>query len=414
MSRFLIFFLSVCFSGALQAQTGQRNIELGITDTLSPKTFHAGFPVSKLKGYRLVDQLTGKTFPAQAVDSLRLVCLLNGIEPGRRQFKLLESRSGKLNRGVKVTADRQTVKVSVDGKPVFSYHLEKVKPPPDSPAYYERSGFIHPLMSPNGVVLTDDFPAGHAHQHGIFMTWVNTTFRGSKVDFWNQHQKTGTVEHVDFNIVEQGPVFTKLKFVLDHRSHVHGAVLRETWYVTIYSRSAFFLFDLESTQENITRDTLYLNQYHYGGLALRGNRAWNRHDTANYRADWRLLTDSGFVASNANHRHAEWVDIAGDIGNKTGGVTVFSHPDNFRHPQAIRVHPEMPYWCYAPVVDGPFQIAPAEKLVSKYRYFVHEGEPDTEKIRALQIEWAEVNVLKPCWKKDGKEAAQLPEAVNQN
>ena len=67
--------------------------------------------------------------------------------------------------------------------------------PRGSTPYYRRSGQIHPLYTPTGRVVSDDFPPDHAHQHGVFFAWVNTTFEGRHLDFWNQKEQTGRIEH---------------------------------------------------------------------------------------------------------------------------------------------------------------------------------------------------------------------------
>ena len=54
------------------------------------------------------------------------------------------------------------------------------------------------------------------------------------------------------------------------------------------------------------------------------------------------------------------------------------HPDNFRFPQWVRLHPTMPYFVYAPMVEEPFDISPGKPYVSKFRYVTFDGEPDTK------------------------------------
>ena len=51
-------------------------------------------------------------------------------------------------------------------------------------------------------------------------------------------------------------------------------------------------------------------------------------------------------------------------------AAVICSPKNFRAPQHVRIHPNKPYFCFAPMVEGPFQIAPGKKYVSRYRYLV--------------------------------------------
>jgi len=324
------------------------------------------------------------------IDSMTLFFMSEENMPvGNHTFSLISSNQ-KIKKQPSVTINKQQngLLVKVKNKPVFFYHIQEAMPPPDSPAYYRRSGFIHPLYSPSGKILTDDFPAGHVHQHGIFMAWTNTTFKKSFVDFWNQHSKKGTVEHIQTLEIAEGPLVTQLKTSLRHKSHEHGEVLKEKWTITIYPLQDYFLFDLESEQQNTTTDTLYLNNYHYGGLAFRGSRQWNPDDIKNYKGSWSILTSEGIKDSSANHTHARWVDASGKIDESIAGATVFNHPANFRYPQAIRVHPQMPYWTYAPVADGAFYIAPGQFYRSKFRYYVHDEQVKPEIIEKLYEAWA--------------------------
>jgi hypothetical protein len=274
-------------------------------------------------------------------------------------------------------------------QPLLFYHTAEVKPPADSPAYYKRSGFIHPLFTPHGKILTDDFPAGHAHQHALFAAWVNTMFKNDSVDFWNQHNNTGTVEHVAIKKIAEGPVMAQLEVSLRYKSFEHGEVLQEKWQLDFYPFADNYMFDLRLEQVNATQDTLFLNQYHYGGLAFRGSRQWNPHDKIHYRKNWNIITSEGIKDSAANGTHARWVDAFGPIDGALAGATVFNHPSNFRYPQAIRVHPSMPYWAFAPVVDGAFTIGPGEIYRAQFRYFVHDGPVDKYLLEMVEKDWVE-------------------------
>ncbi len=44
----------------------------------------------------------------------------------------------------------------------------------------------------------------------------------------------------------------------------------------------------------------------------------------------------------------------------------------------------MPYFCWAPMVLGEFEIAPGKPYVSKFRYIVHKGAPDSS---SLNNQW---------------------------
>lgn len=345
-------------------------------------------PVGTL--YMLKNTKTGKSAVAQLLDSVTLVFILpDSMAPGTWNTYTASriARYKAPQHPVRVTQKKNGLQVSIKNKPIFFYHTQEAMPPADSPSYYRRSGFIHPLYSPGGQILTDDFPAGHTHQHAIFNAWTNTTFRKEFVDFWNQHHKRGTVEHIEVTRIKEGPVVTELRVKLRHKSLLHGEVLREMWAIRVYPFSDYYLFDLISEERNVTTDTLFLNKYHYGGLGFRGSSHWNEHDKKNFQGHWQILTSEGIRDSAANHTHARWVDASGLINGRAAGATVFDHPINFRYPQPIRVHPNMPYWVYSPVVDGAFTINPGTWYRSQYRYYVHQQMADTGTLERFEKDW---------------------------
>ena len=57
--------------------------------------------------------------------------------------------------------------------PFFTYQGSEVQPPEGMDPIYARSGFIHPLRSPSGLVLTEAFPPDHAHPAwSLFSAWT--------------------------------------------------------------------------------------------------------------------------------------------------------------------------------------------------------------------------------------------------
>jgi len=351
----------------------------------SPLLITTGKDLPAGSKYTLVNEETGKAYPAQVLESGQLLVFVDSMAAETSGNYALRpgSEEDLATYTPKINLSDEGLEITIDGNPVLFYQTATASPPEELPDYYKRSGMIHPLYSPEGQVLTDAFPAGHTHQHAIFNAWVNTRFKGEKVDFWNQHQETGTVEHVDMVHTEEGVNAALFESILSHISLKEGEVLEEKWRVMVYPATDYFLFDLYSEQTNTSEDTLYILDYHYGGMGFRGSREWNEVDSVHFTNSWNILTSEGYTNENANHTHASWVAAFGEVDGKTAGSTVFGFPDNFRYPQAIRVHPTMPYWVYAPMVDGEFYIAPGETFKSSFRYYVHQGEPDERVIKNI-------------------------------
>ncbi|PYJ93742.1 MAG: hypothetical protein DME23_25805 [Verrucomicrobia bacterium] len=147
---------------------------------------------------------------------------------------------------------------------------------------FKRGGYLHPVLTPSGKLITDDYPPNHLHHHGIWFPWTKTEFEGRQPDFWNMGEGKGTVEFVALHLTWNGPVHggfqTRHRFV-DLTAPEPRVALNETWQVTLYNvgrgAARYWMFDLVSTQECATASPLILPKYYYGGLGVRGNWAWN-------------------------------------------------------------------------------------------------------------------------------------------
>ncbi|MEO0733314.1 MAG: PmoA family protein [Bacteroidota bacterium] len=295
--------------------------------------------------------------------------------------RALENTGGEL----RLEHVSECLRVHHGDREVLTYWL-KPQLPDSLPAHYIRNGFLHPVKSPAGTTITDDFPVGHAHQHGVFSAWTKTTFRDTFVDFWNQQKGLGTVEHQELLEKIDEPGFVGFKTRLVHRSLAHGPVLEEEMTIRVHDRDDVFVWDLRSEQTNVSTDTLFLEKHVYGGFGFRGNKLWNEADSVNFSSPARFLTSEGRERAEANHTRPEWTAMYGEIVGATAGLAVLPHPENFRYPQPVRVHPEMPYFSVSPVVEEGFFIPPGGRYVSRFRVVTFDGEPPLETINSLSWE----------------------------
>ncbi|MCA8997883.1 MAG: PmoA family protein [Planctomycetaceae bacterium] len=293
---------------------------------------------------------------------------------------VLGTFAGKVDEATFVECHQQddVLRVTSHGREVFTYHIGISEPPVGVDKLFRRSGHIHPVKTPSGKVVTEEFPADHLHQHAIFSAWVKTEFEGRPVDFWNQHKGQGTVRHAKLISSESGTVFAEFTVALEHvdLSAPEGpkVALNETWNVRVYGTPSGHLFDLKSTQRTASDSPLSVQEYHYGGMAARGAGEWLGQPEANF------LTSEGKNRVDGNHSRPDWVSMHGLVDGVPCGLAVFSSPRNFRSPQPVRLHPSKPYFVFSPCVLGDFQIAPGEEAVSEYRYFAYDGPPDLNRL----------------------------------
>ncbi|MEZ6088569.1 MAG: DUF6807 family protein [Pirellulaceae bacterium] len=252
---------------------------------------------------------------------------------------------------------------------VLVYNKQAPTLPEGMNPIYKRSGFIHPVRSPQGLTVTDVYPPDHAHQDGIFAAWVRTNYDGREIDFWNLPGKTGRVLHdrvvatYDDDSDEKKTVGFEVELIHRIVAEPQVDVLRERWKVTVHPREEdYFCFDLQTTQNAITEKPLIVSKYHYGGVALRGPAQWivpGKSDASDSNADAaakpRLFTDAASDRLAGNHQPARWVTLSGTQDGREVSISVMSHPENFRSPQMVRLHPTKPYFCFAPCVAKPLK-----------------------------------------------------------
>ena len=272
------------------------------------------------------------------------------------------------------------ITASIDQVEVMRYAIKTLMPPDTSPAYYQRSGFIHPLKTLSGKTITAGFPKGHMHQHGVFNAWRNAQFKGKFVDFWNQQAQLGTVRHLEVLDIQNGSSSSSFKVALQQVAFRDGdtlPALNETWDIIITSKVDHWTLDWSIQQQCAGEDTLFLDEYHYGGAAFRGCENWNV-ETGAFDSLVFFITDEGKTHANGNHSRPKWVAMYGETGEGQAGIGMMGHSTNFRHPQPVRIHPVMPYFVFTPSVLGDWYIAPGQTYNGQYRLVVYDGKPPIE------------------------------------
>lgn len=289
-----------------------------------------------------------------------------------------------------LTETDDVIRVALRGKPVLEYVKTEKPVPAGIEPHYRRSGYIHPVYTPTGQEITGDFPADHAHQHALYFAWTKAKFDGKEVDFWNQAKDLGRIEFREVVSLKRDE--RQVSFSVKHAFTVAAGdkrvdALHEIWTVTVHhTPEDHFLFDIESVQECATPKPLNLPQYHYGGMAFRGNYQWlkEKDDHSIHPGDLQILTSEGKNRWEGNDTRPNWVAFTGQIAGQDVSASIFCSPKNFRAPQPVRIHPNKPYFCFAPMIEGPFAISPGEKYTSRYRYLVTSKAAD---VTAIQKHW---------------------------
>ena len=288
-----------------------------------------------------------------------------------------------------ITAEKtgSVLHFAISGKTICDYQMEAGDVPEGVDQVFKHGAHLHPICSPSGKLVTGNHPDDHRWHRGVWMAWTKTEFGDSHPDFWNMG-KVGEAlaAEVRFDKLTKswgGPDsggFISQHLFLDHSHAPEQKVLNETWEVAVSQKTLdgtlANIIDLTSTQTCAGEKPLKLPKYHYGGLGVRGNLAWNPVEAVT------MLTSEGHDRKAGDSTKGKWVHIGGMVDGAPTGMAILMHPSNFRFPQPLRLNPKNPQLCIAPSQDGNWSIDPGKPYISKYRLLVFDGKPDAKWIEA--------------------------------
>ena len=364
-----------------------------INTPVSADISNLGLPLNdiSLVLYEIIDDKKVKTdCQVEQGNIPRLWWILSG-NTGAKEKRLYHLYPGEKNESTPVAAKLSDydLKLKTGEKNILSYRYAIHYPPEGVPAKYKRSAFIHPLLSPNGNVMTRINPPDHYHHYGIWNPWTRVEFRDERIDFWNLYLSQGTVEFDGFLSKSSGSIFGAFKARQSHiafnirgeNKEVINEILDTRAIVTeLVNGKKAYLVDYTSLLSCATMDEVILEAYRYGGgIGFRANEEWTNKNS-------KVLTSEGLDRKQADASHARWVDVNGGFKNGTrSGILFMSHPSNRKHPESMRVWPvdanngrgDM-YFQFCPIRHEEWVLKPGKQYSQKYRLIIYDGEIDAD------------------------------------
>lgn len=255
------------------------------------------------------------------------------------------------------------------GRAFLTYNAAYLPSPKKEAPWFGRSGFIHPVLTPKGKTVTTPFPSDHLHQHGIMFAWTSGRIDGRKVDFWNSKLLQGKIEHVETVSASDEKIVVKLRHI-DLKGGEKAAI-NETWEISKVNHPTLNIFDLKSTQVPALKNGVDIAKYHYGALCVRSI------------SGFKALTSDGKDRTAGNHTMPTWVAFSGQVDSEEFGIAGIQHKSNFRFPQPVRIHPKMPYFCFAPMILGELKLEYNKPYISRFRFVVFDGKVNSPEINKV-------------------------------
>ena len=296
------------------------------------------------------------------------------------------------------TLDGQNISLHSGGKRVLVYRHAYLEAPEGANPLYGKSGFIHPLFSPEGNILTRIQPEDHYHHYGIWNPWTRTVVEGRPVDFWNLAAGEGTVRFGGLISRVNGEVFSGFSIRQEHVNFKANGpdrvALNERWKVKSFpvqiAGRTCWLTDFTFVLNNPLDSVIILSAYRYGGgIGWRATAAWDKDNSS-------VLTSEGKTRAEADGTFARWCRVEGWFPSGIrSGILVCSHPGNRAHPEPMRVWPEDAnggrgdvFFEFCPIRHKPWLIHPGKDYVLKYRMLVFDGELPAEIAESVWQQYA--------------------------
>lgn len=396
MTKLPVFFLLLfsfisCFQEKdtssktfIQVHSGETDREKSIVSVESTQ-FQEG------KDYILIDENDQK-IPAQ-ISGRKLIFMISSLSAmEEKTFEVVPSdKNQQLKTGIRFTEDAVEILNDQDS-PVLQYrtgpgglNLQNVD------EIFYRGGYLHPLYSPAGHKITEQYTQGRPHQNGIWTGWYKTDWNGMSPDFWSPAERTGVVEVQSVDHLQTGPVYAELQATHHFIEKITGdsiPVLSDIWTIQVYNNHAedalnTHVFDMKVQQENISDHAFTLFEHIYGGVGFRGSDQWLGEE------NMQLITSEGENREEAHMSRARWVVMSGEIDNEMSGIAILTHPDNRRFPEPVFINQREPFFTFAPLQLGDLILEPGDEFHAKYRYVIFDGEiPPRDHIERLWQDYA--------------------------
>ncbi|NVJ86057.1 MAG: PmoA family protein [Algoriphagus sp.] len=285
---------------------------------------------------------------------------------------------------------------------VLTYQKSKMAVPAGVPASFSKSGFIHPLKTISGEVLTRVQPSDHYHHYGIWGPWTKVKIQDREVDFWNLGDQKGRVEFAE--VLGQKADASGAEFsVRQHHFDLTGSFPKQPSLVEDLKirvepiSKKRYLVDYHSTFTNQLEHFILFEAYRYGGgIAFRARQNWNPTNSV-------ILSSEGKTWDEVDGTSARWIMVSGSTNSpeEKSGILILSYPGNFSHPEPLRVWPsdsndgrENVFINFTPTRNQSWRIESGKTYTLYYRLIVFDGEISLEEAEDYWSTFSSISIQK--------------------
>lgn len=305
-----------------------------------------------------------------------------------------KSKKEKIEDFLALEATESTLIIKKNGEDLWQYNQGIAYPPEGIDSAYARSGFVHPMRTPDGKSLTRIQPSDHYHHYGLWNPWTRVTYKNELIDFWNLMEKQGTVRFANFINRTSGPVFADYKALHEHVvlkdrkvPEIAMTEVQGTRIFALENDNEYYLADISIVLNTTPDEPVVLKEYRYGSLGWRTTEKWDRYNSE-------VITSEGLDRKSADGSLARWCIVQGELDDEYGAVVMMSYPANFNHPEPLRIWPEDMYdrgdmyANFAPTKNRDWKLEPGKSYQLNYRFLVSSKKISPEEAEAAWMQFA--------------------------
>ncbi|MCX6998106.1 MAG: PmoA family protein [Kiritimatiellaeota bacterium] len=243
----------------------------------------------------------------------------------------------------------------------------------------EGKPYFHPLTLNKDTTLTALRPQDHPWHRGLWWSWKFI----NGVNYWEENRKTGLcdgrTELVSVKAEPASDYAARVEMQLSYHVPGKAPLLTERRLLEMSAPDAQGDYAIDWTSvftagpEDLKLDRTPPKNMAggYAGLSCRLSAAckgWTFTDSAGRHG-----------ATNIYGQTAQWVNVS-----RGGGLAIFDHPDNLRHPTPWYPNDSMPFFSPALLFREPYLLPAGKTITLRYRVWVHSSAPDS---KGLEKAW---------------------------
>lgn len=265
--------------------------------------------------------------------------------------------------------DQARLQLSENGQPVYVYNFGMILKE-GFPEQMRRSTYLHPVWTPGGVLITDDFNPDHAHHRGISWMWPVVVVGGQTYDLWTIrgiHQKfiRWTEQRT---LPDQAVLGVDNGWFIGDRKVVDEHVEIRTYRAQGNLRRMEFMLRFEASGEPVEIAGTPDQNKGFGGFCMRfAPRDGGRQKTV-IRTEEGIAREDGIMAV---HR---WAQVEGSFQGRRAGGRIEDDPSNPGYPNGWLMRHGFGFLNVSYPGRKSVQLKRGQPLVLKYRVTLFDGE----------------------------------------